>query len=435
MKEMANEFGQKFPRVVVAGAGIAGFTAAKTLASIGGAVDIVLVNGEDRLPYKRTKISKNMPFSRDAFSLETDDWYRSNRISLLSGRKVVELDIGQKRVSLDDGQTIRWDAALLTTGSVSAPLEVPGADRVPIHTVWTAADVEHLLDATKGARRILVVGGGVLGVEVCEQFSRMGKEVVFSVSARGVMGRQLNDYASRHLARFIESNGIEIAAGKRVSALEPGRPGETNAGEGITAILGNERVGVDAVVACTGVRPSVDLAVGAGIDVRRGITVNEYLETSAPGVFAAGDVAEHAQGFLSYLWHAAEYQGEIAARNAASYLGLGTQNPRSIFENPPFRLKCEVFGQYYFSAGVLPGVNTAHAAGITAARRIEEESAYRAVEQTGSGDRYRLLWYRANRLVGVIMVNDRDRAKTYQKAVREGWAPNSVEEELKWVQQ
>ena len=432
MKGTAEESGKNVKRVVVVGAGIAGFTAAKTLASIGRGLEIVLVNGEDRLPYKRTKISKNMPFARDAFALENEEWYESNGVALLSGRRIVELETQRKRAILDDGQTIRWDAVVLATGSVSTPPAVPGADRVPVYTVWTAADVERLLDATKGARRILVVGGGVLGVEVCEQFSRMERDVIFCVSARGVMGKQLNAYASGHISRLLESKGIEIVTGKRFSALEPGIRGEAYQAAGITALLGNDSITVDAVVACTGVQPAVELAARSGIVVRRGIAVNEYLETSVPGVFAAGDAAEHEHGFLSCLWHAAEYQGEIAAQNAAFYLGVAPAERRSLFENPPFRLKCEVFGQYYFSAGMLPGVNTAHAAAAVVGGAVDAGPAYHAVEENGSADRYRLLWYRENRLVGVIMVNDGDHAKAYQKAVREGWEPNRLEEELGW---
>ncbi|WP_455382108.1 NAD(P)/FAD-dependent oxidoreductase [Salinispira pacifica] len=423
MKDRQNRKETGPARVVIVGAGIAGFTAAKTLAEAASGTRISLVNGEDRLPYKRTKISKNMvrPFERDAFALAQEPWYHESGIELLNGRTVSELDSGRRLVRLDDGREIEWDALIIATGSEPERLDVPGAEEVPVHTVRRAADVERMLAAIADAKEVLVIGGGVLGVEVCEQLARMGRRVTFCVSSARVMARQLNGVASADVAALLERNGVVLLTGTEVRSLAPARAGALGA-DRIAAEVGSATRSFDAVVACVGVKPDVEIAERAGIRVRRGIVVNQYLETSAPGVFAAGDAAEHAGGFLSYLWHAAEYQGELAARNAAVFLNLLPGQPKSIFDNPPFRLKCEVFDRYYFSAGILPGV-TLPADGATGLEVSEERA---------DGGRYRCLVYRGQRLVGVIMINDHDRAKIYQKAVREGWSPERMEEELQW---
>jgi len=418
MKEQTTEGGGNVRRVVIVGAGIAGFTAAKTLAALGSSVEIVLINGEDRIPYKRTKLSKNMvrPFARDAFALAEASWYSESGIELVNGRQVVTLDTREKSLTLDTGETLDWDAAILATGSEPVRLEGDAFSGMPVLTVRRAADVEQMLHAIEGTHDLLVIGGGVLGVEVSEQLTRMGHRVTFCIAAARVMANQLNERASADLAELLDSNGIELLLGHQITGLSLDR-------EKIGTVIDSTNRRFDAVIACVGVRPSVELARGAGLGTRRGILVDQYLETSEPGVFAAGDAAEHARGFLSYLWHAAEYQGELAGRNAAAYLDVIPGQPKSIFDNPPFRLKCEVFDRYYFSAGVLPGVNLSSPAAADGFRLVEEEA---------DGNRYRLFSFHDSRLVGAIMINDHDRAKSYQAAVREGWTESRVMEELKW---
>lgn len=421
MKERTTDGSDALRRVVIVGAGIAGFTAARTLAALRNGIEIVLINGEDRIPYKRTKISKNMvrPFDRDAFALAQESWYRESGIRLLNGRQVSRLDTRAKSITLDTGEELSWDAAILATGSEPVHLEGEAFSGLPVLTVRRAADVEQMLRAVERAHDLLVIGGGVLGVEVSEQLTRMGRRVTFCIGAQRPMANQLNETASADLAGLLEMNGVELLLGRQITGLSLDR-------EKIGAVIDSAKRRFDAVIACVGVRPSIELAVGAGLKVGRGILVDQYLETSEPGVFAAGDAAEHAKGFLSYLWHAAEYQGELAGRNAAAFLDLIPGQPKSIFDNPPFRLKCEVFDRYYFSAGVLPGVNLSRADAADAA------DAYQVVEERADGNRYRLFCYRDARLAGAIMINDHDRAKVYQKAVREGWTRGRVEEELRW---
>jgi NAD(P)H-nitrite reductase large subunit len=156
----------------------------------------------------------------------------------------------------------------------------------------------------------------------------------------------------------------------------------------------------DAAVLCVGVKPDVALAEDAGLETGRGILVNDHLETSNPDIYAAGDCAEHADGSVTDLWHAAEYQGEIAAKNAAggdiAYDGL------------LFRLKLEVFDSYFFS--------------------INKPRDPLAVENVESeiGKLYQCFFFEEDRLTGAIMVNDKERAKEYQQAVRESWEKQRV---------
>jgi hypothetical protein len=151
-------------------------------------------------------------------------------------------------------------------------------------------------------------------------------------------------------------------------------------------------------------------------------------------VFAAGDAAQHPNGTVTHLWHAAQYQGELAARSA---VGKHVHH-----DNPPFRLKCEVFGHYFFSmnvpqlaaathrAGALPAVGAASAPNERVSFPEKKPAEPFDREEEARGSVYRCLYYRNDRLFGVVMVDDRDRAKRYEAAVREGWARGTVHLEL-----
>jgi len=376
-------------RVVIVGAGIAGFTAAKTLAEMRNGTEIVLVNNEDRPPYKRTKVSKNVAvgFTRDDYALAAPDWYGSSGIRLLDGQRVIGINARAHKLTLDSGADLEWDAILLATGSTAVPpsFRVEEAAALP-HVVRTAADVDRLRRALAHAGSVLVVGGGVLGVELAEQMRLSGARVTLSVRGSRLMPRELDERASKHLSSLLAENGVTLAAS----------PAEGR---------------FDTIIYCVGSRADVQLARESGVAVRDGILVDRYLQTNIAAIFAAGDAAEHSDGAMTHLWHAAEYQGALAAQNISALLS-GAADQMRPFDNPAFRLKCEVFGHYYFSVGRLSrdGNGT----------RIDAQD----------GERYRSYSFVGDRLTGAVMIDDADRAKQYQTAVREGWSRARVEQEF-----
>jgi len=376
-------------RVVIVGAGIAGFTAAKTLAEMENGTAIVLVNNEDRPPYKRTKVSKNVAagFTRDDYALAAPDWYGSSGVQLADGRQVISIDAAAHTLTLDSGADLEWDVILLATGSTAA-VPTPQMDTAAggAYVVRTAADVDRLRRALAHAGSVLVVGGGVLGVELAEQMRLAGARVTLSIRGSRLMPRELDERASDHLSAQLAANGVRLAAS----------PAEGR---------------FDATVYCIGSHADVRIAQQSGLAVRHGILVDRYLQTNIAGIFAAGDAAEHADGTMTHLWHAAEYQGALAARNISALLS-GAADRMKPFDNPAFRLKCEVFGHYYFSVG----------------RLSEDENGSRI--EAPDGDRYRSYGFNGDRLMSVVMIDDPDRARQYQTAVREGWSRARVEEEF-----
>lgn len=392
--------------VAIIGAGIAGFTAAATIASEFPGTRTLLINGEDRAPYKRTKISKNIAsgFEKDQFQLESADWYRRNTGGMLSDVEVSQIDPEKKRLELANGETVSWRRLILATGAEARLPALSGIEDVRYFTVRSAADVEALMAAAKKAASIMVVGTGVLGVEVAEQLCRSGKKVIFSGCTNGIMMNELTKYAQKQLIAVFESNGPELLLGQKV--VGAGRIDSSRIGVTTTDFTRE----VDMLVYCIGSVPRTRLAASAGIEVKQGILVDEFLESSVTDIFAAGDAAQHPGEEMTHLWHAAELQGAYAARNAARTKG----GKKAAYPQTRFRLKCEVFDRYFFS--LLPrGVRS-------------EDALTKRLEFRDS--RYICLFLAGDSVDGVIMIDDKDNAKRYETAVRERWSIQRVEKEL-----
>jgi 3-phenylpropionate/trans-cinnamate dioxygenase ferredoxin reductase component len=385
--------------VVVIGGGIAGFCAAKAATESGRAIRVLLVSEEDRVPYKRTKISKKLAagFEFDEFALEPSEWYEARGIDLAIGQKVEAIDAPAHTLRLRSGESFAYRRLVLAPGAEpvlpSGELPAPAG----VYTVRTAHYVEVVRSKLEKSASVAVIGNGVLGLEVAEQASLMGKRVLLAGAGRRLLERHVDETISGRIEGVMRGRGIEVQNSVRVGAFE-GDP------SGVRIDIGGSTRRVDVVLFCAGVRPRIELALSAGVAVDRGILVDGRLRTSDPDILAAGDAAQHSDGSVSFLWHSAEYQGEIAGRNACD-------DPVD-YDFKPFRLKCELFGEYYF------GLNKP-------ADPIGFE-----VLRSSDGDSYRVFYFREGRLAGVAMANDRERAKLYVQAVREHWSTEAVASSL-----
>lgn len=390
--------------IIIVGGGIAGFSAAKAISEKAPATRLLLINGEKRIPYKRTKLSKFIAtgFETNQFQLQPEAWYRDHHIQLLSEKNVLSIEPQDHMLTLKTGEDLHWHKLILTTGARAILPQNIGYEGDGVYVVRHAEEVEQLILASKrDVRTVLVVGMGVLGVEVAEQVYLLNKEVILAGISPAIMPRQLNTVTSEMMRACFEKNGITLMFQEKVISL-------IRTSDHILDVeLKNGRIRADLVVFCIGAAPRIELAENAGLEVNSGIIVNKYLQTSHPDIFAAGDVAEHPGGQITGLWHAAEFQGMIAGENA-----LG---PSILHEQPPFRLKCEVFGQYFFS------INKPETDAL---------SSYVIVEKR-PGSMYQCFYYQEHTLKSVIMVNDKAKAKQYEQAVREGWKRKQVEEVFK----
>jgi nitrite reductase (NADH) large subunit len=299
---------------VIIGGGLAGTLAAKTLRELDPAAGIEIV-GEERYPYYPRPnliefLADRMP--RDKIFAFPEGWAEKQRIGVRLGLGAVRLDTAGKTVGLSTGETVPYDALLLATGARPARPPVAGADRKGVFVLRTLDDAETLLDHLRDHRRTAVLGGGLLGLEIARALRGRGAEVLVVEFFDRLLPRQLDPGAAAILKAQIEATGVAVrlgAAAKEVLGDDGAR--------GLRFGPGDE-VAADTVVIAAGIAPEIGLARDAGLRVGRGIVVDDRLATSAPGVFAAGDAAEHA-GRIYGIIPAAFEQARAAAH---AMLGL-----------------------------------------------------------------------------------------------------------------
>jgi len=384
--------------IVIVGNGIAGFSAAKAAREQSLERSVLLIGDEDRLPYKRTRLSKSIAsgFGRDALQLQPGEWFAAQGIDLMTGRRVVGVDAEAHTLTLADGQMLRWGKLVLATGASPLRPHFLRDDLPDVFVLRSIAEAERLIAASRGIETACVVGMGVLGVEAAAELLSMGRRVTLIGDCDRLMPRHLNRTAADMLRKEFDAREAELITNGRVEDVTRGEQ------RALRLKLRDRVLEADLCVFCLGVTPNVGLARAAGLRVNRGIVVDDRLQTSRPDIYAAGDVAEHPDGQVTGLWHAAEHQGQVAGANAA---GGDVVDSRL-----PFRLKCEVFGRYFFSINKPP----------------DDELAEFDVQESSTGDVYHCLYFRDGLLHGVVMVGEPDRAKRYEQAARERWTREKV---------
>jgi len=304
--------------VVIVGGGAAGEAAATALRFHGYTGAVTILSAEDSLPPDRPNLSKNYlagTAPKEWVPVRNEKYYASQNIQLLRGVKVTALDPAQKKLGTADGREFGFDALLLATGAEPVRLSTPGTELPHVHYLRTIADCEDIIQSIQsGAKHALVIGASFIGLEVAAALRARGLEVhVVGPEARPlerVLGPELGDMVrSLH-----EKKGVVFHLGATVSTI---------AAKQATLSTGGT-LAADLVVIGVGVRPVTDLAGLAGLARDKGIRVNEYLETSAPGIYAAGDVArwpDKRSGMPLRVehWAVAQRQGQTAARNMLGF--------------------------------------------------------------------------------------------------------------------
>jgi 3-phenylpropionate/trans-cinnamate dioxygenase ferredoxin reductase subunit len=302
---------------VIVGASLAGAKAAETLRQEGFDGRIVLVGAEDERPYERPPLSKDYlrgEAGREKVYVHDEGFYPEHEIELIRGRSAVSLDIGRQELALDDGERLRYDRLLLTTGAEPRRLSIPGADLDGVLYLRSVRDSDTLRERLDRGGTVVVVGAGWIGSEVAASARQRGLEVSVVDPASVPLERVLGAEVGAVYRDIHADHGVRMMMGTGVEAFEG-----SQAVERVRTTDGRE-LGCDFVVVGVGVEPRTELASQAGLAVDNGILVDEELQTSVPGVFAAGDVANAHHPFYGERirvehWANALNQGPAAARN------------------------------------------------------------------------------------------------------------------------
>jgi len=300
-------------RIVIVGGGAAGFAAAEMLRRRGWQGQLTMLSAEADAPCDRPNLSKDYlagSAQEEWIPLRGDDFYPDSRIDLRLATTVSRIDLGARTVVTQDGASFGWDRLLLATGAEPVRLPIPGADRPHVFVLRTLADSRAIIARAGQAKSAIVLGSGFIGLEAAASLAARGLAVhVVSLDAHPlerVLGAQLGDF----VRRLHEAHGETFHLGTSIASIDES-----------SVTLGNgTRLAADLVVVGVGVRPRIALAEAAGLEVDRGVVVGETLETSHPGVYAAGDIAVWPGGaggepMRVEHWVVAERQGQVAAEN------------------------------------------------------------------------------------------------------------------------
>lgn len=304
-------------RFVIVGASLAGAKAAETLRREGFDGEVVLIGEEAVRPYERPPLSKGYlqgTTEQEKVFVHDAGFYGANEIDLLLSRRVEKIDLENHHVVVDNGERIAFDACLIATGASPRRLDVAGSELDGVHYLRELGDSDRLRAAVATASKVVVIGAGWIGSEVAASARQLNVEVAMVEAAPVPLARVLGEELGRFYADVHARHGVEMHLGVGIDSIAgAGKVEEVHLANG-------ERIACDTVVVGVGVAPRAELGQAAGLEVDNGIVTDEFLATSHPDVYAAGDVANmwhptFGRRIRLEHWSSALNQGPAAARN------------------------------------------------------------------------------------------------------------------------
>ncbi len=361
---------------LIVGNGVAGTTAAESIRGLNKEGSIAIVTDEDISFYYRTRLNEFISgeIDQNALVAKGSEWYDKQGIDLTLSTKLVKIEPDKKRAVAENGDEIGFGKLLLATGSHSFIPPITGSDLRGVFALRNIKDARGISEYAEGIKDIVLIGGGLLGLETGNALRKLGKNVMVVEFFPRLLPRQLDVEGARRLQSMMEKMGFSFRLGAKTQEIQ----GDEQGVRGVLLANG-ERLTAEMVIISAGVRPNLELAQAAGLQCDRGIKVNEHMETSADDIFAAGDVVEF-NGMVYGIWPAAMEQGKIAGINMAggdaTYQGTTMANTLKV-----------------------AGIDLASAGNIDADN--EYESLVRSTEKI-----YKKIVIQDGRIIGCIMLGD-----------------------------
>ena len=377
--------------LVIVGNGMAAARLVDELAKVAlGRYAIAIIGDEPRLAYNRVLLSSVLAGETASHDIELRpaNWWRDRGVTLKYGCAVTEIDVGRRELKIANEESVGFSRLVLATGSTPLRLNVPGAELAGVHTFRDSRDVDLLLTLAAQKKRVVVVGGGLLGLEAAYGLAKAGAPVTLLHLMDRLMERQLDVAAGELLKSLVERKGIEVLLNANTACIH----GETHV-EAVELTDGR-RIDADAVIFAAGIRPNIALARDAGIAVNRGIVVDDHLQTGTPDIFALGECAEH-RGTCYGLVEPAYEQGRVLAQHLAG-------RTSAAYGGSVVATNLKVSGVSVFSAGDFLGKEGSEAIVLSDVRR----------------GTYKKLVISEGRLTGAVLVGDVADALWYLELIR-----------------
>jgi nitrite reductase (NADH) large subunit len=377
--------------LVIVGNGMAAARLVDELAKTAlGRYAVAVIGDEPRLAYNRVLLSSVLAGEMASHEIELRPaaWWRDRGVTVKYGSVVSEIDVGRRELKIAGEESIEFSRLVLATGSAPLRLNVPGADLSGVHTFRDSRDVDLLLTLAAKEKRVVVVGGGLLGLEAAYGLAKAGAPVTLVHLMDRLMERQLDAPAAALLKSLVERKGIQILLNASTAHIHGG------ASVKAVELADGRRIEADAVIFAAGIRPNTQLAKDAGISVNRGIVVDDQLQTSVPNIFALGECAEH-RGICYGLVEPAYEQGRVLARHLAAR--------DAVYQGSVVATNLKVSGVSVFSAGdFMGGADGSEAILLNDIRR----------------GTYKKLVIADGRLTGAVLIGDVTDALWYLELIR-----------------
>ncbi|MBI5582884.1 MAG: NAD(P)/FAD-dependent oxidoreductase [Deltaproteobacteria bacterium] len=386
---------------IIVGNGVAGTTAAAAIRKNDPSGTIRLITDEAYPFYSRIRLMEYLAGEVDLpkLQIKKDSWYAENRMELIRNERVTAIDPALQEVTTASGKTFKYDRLLLASGADSFLPPITGSDKPGVFTLRNIRDAQAIQQYAAGKTRALLIGGGLLGLEVGNSLRKIGLEVSVAEFFPRLLPRQTDPSCAELLKSRLEKMGFIFYLGVKSKEIV----GE-QAAQGLLLEDGR-RIETDLIIVSAGVRPSLELARKAGIKVDKGIPVNDRLETEISGIYAAGDAVEH-RGLVYGIWPAAEQQGEVAG----TVMGGGS----AIYAGTTFSNQLKVVGLDLLAAGELDPDG-----------KMES-----FVELNREAGTYRKLVLRDNVLAGILLFGSLEGRGKLLKAVDQKIDVSGIKEQL-----
>ena len=329
-------------KYLIIGSGIAGLSAAEGIRQVDKEGEITIVSKETNLPYSRPMLTKSpfISFNPENWTIHSDSWFKENNIKLVKSEEIADIDYEGRVARGKEGEEFQFDKLILATGSSNFIPPFKGKDRKGIFTIREAEDIYNIKTYCYPGAKAVVIGGGVIGIEAAMELLRYGVKVTVLEAMPYLMMRQIDEEMSDRIREALAGE-IEIETGVSIEEISGNdemasdeEKRENSSAIGVRLTDGRFYPADFVIVAC-GTRANTGLGERLGLEINRGIVIDNQGTTSLPDVFAAGDVAEY-QGINYALWSQGILQGKVAGYNAAGREAFFDTIDSTLIINSPF---------------------------------------------------------------------------------------------------